>query len=165
MSAHCLTLLTLLSLFPLLSLILLFLLSPFPSSPSPSPLLSSLQGKRKACSHPLFSVHWSRVALDEAHIIRNPSTSVSQGAASLSAGGCGRWLGECGGCGGWMSVGVAGWPGGRVTGCGQVGVTMTCGGMSLHAACPPPPVNLCRPPLVHHWYSHSEQTARPLRSC
>ena len=89
------------------------------------------------------------MALDEAHIIRNPSTSVSQGAASLSAGvggvgvvggwlGVGRgrmsvgggWLGvwwgpdECGG--GWLGVWwgpdeCGGWPGGyrRVTGHGR----------------------------------------------
>jgi SNF2 family DNA or RNA helicase len=41
--------------------------------------------KRKAQFHPLFQVHWKRVILDEAHMIRNPDTAMSQGAAALTS--------------------------------------------------------------------------------
>jgi SNF2 family DNA or RNA helicase len=39
----------------------------------------------KRQNSPLFSVHWFRVILDEAHIIRNPGTIMSAGACELAA--------------------------------------------------------------------------------
>ena len=57
------------------------------------------------------------MALDEAHIIRNPATSVSQGAATLSAGGSG------GMCGGWVLLYIRRWV--QIQEGGEEGVSTT----------------------------------------
>uniref|UniRef100_A0A1X7TXG7 Transcription termination factor 2 n=1 Tax=Amphimedon queenslandica TaxID=400682 RepID=A0A1X7TXG7_AMPQE len=43
-------------------------------------------GKAKRSAHPtLFHIHWKRIILDEAHIIRNPKSATSEGCCSLDA--------------------------------------------------------------------------------
>ena len=42
--------------------------------------------KRKSTYSTLFQIHWQRVILDEAHIIRNHKTGISIGACKLKAG-------------------------------------------------------------------------------
>jgi len=42
--------------------------------------------RRRANKTTLFEIHWKRVILDEAHVIRNPKTALSIGACQLKCG-------------------------------------------------------------------------------
>ena len=68
----------------------------YPSWPATEFLTSvfglSIQASTKK-TNALFGVHWKRIILDEAHVIKNPKAATSVGICQLKAGVCCGW--EC----------------------------------------------------------------------